>query len=339
MSTAPEPRVPLVIGVDAGGTATRCVVVGLDGRVHGRARGPGGNLRSSADPRAALRQVLEEALGSVDRRRVAAGHLAFAGAGGDDGAAYQELAQRAWREADLSGVPGVGDDLAAAVAGATDSRDAVLLLSGTGAVAALFRDGVQVARRDGYGWLLGDEGSGVWLGRQAVVLALAALDGRGPTTALVDLVPQALGLESGGTGGTGTALARRMVTAVHAAPPADLARLAPLVDAAARTGDAVAERIVAEGAHRLLRTFDSLTVEAGPDFASLPAVLAGGLLTAPTLLAARVTTVLRARGVGVVPVRDAAAGAAALAALTAGGAAPPGGARRLHRTVAGLDVA
>ncbi|WP_282202987.1 BadF/BadG/BcrA/BcrD ATPase family protein [Kitasatospora fiedleri] len=206
-------------------------------------------------------------------------------------------------------------------------------------MAALYRGGARIARRDGYGWLLGDEGSGVWLGRQAVVLALAALDGRGPATALLDVLPRALGVDTGGADGTGTALARRMVTAVHAAPPAELARLAPLVDAVARNGDRIADRIVAEGAQLLLRTLDSLADAAGPDFAALPVVLAGGLLTGTTLLADRVTAVLRDRGAATVPARDGATGAAALAALALRAGATPAEARRLHRTVAGLEPA
>ncbi|MFE2916204.1 N-acetylglucosamine kinase [Kitasatospora indigofera] len=340
MSGIPRTPAPLVVGVDAGGTGTRCAVVGLDGRVHGRGQGAGGNLRSSADPAGALRRALEEALSGVERGRIGAGHLAFAGAGGEDGARYRELAARAWREAGLPGAPAVGDDLAAAVAGATDSPDALLLLSGTGAVAALYRGGVQAARRDGYGWLLGDEGSGVWLGRQAVVRTLAALDGRGPATALLEVLPRALGTdgaEGSGPAADGTVLARRMVTAVHAAPPAELGRLAPLVDDVARAGDPVADEIVTEGARLLLHTFDSLAGAAGEDFAALPVVLAGGLLTGRTLLAARVTAALRARGTATVPVRDAATGAAALAARTLGPAVPPAEARRLHRAVAGLE--
>ncbi|GLW54448.1 N-acetylglucosamine kinase [Kitasatospora phosalacinea] len=339
MPTTSTTSAPLVIGVDSGGTGTRCAVVGLDGRVRARGHGPGGNLRSSPDPAGALRQALEDALDGVDRTRIAAGHLAFAGADGEDGSTYREMATWVWRQARLPGAPAVGDDLAAAVAGATDSPDALLLLSGTGAAAALYRGGARTARRDGYGWLLGDEGSGVWLGRQAVVRTLSALDGRGPATALLDVLPQALAVDTCGADGTGTALARRMVTAVHAAPPAELARLAPLVDAVARNGDPVAERIVAEGAHLLLHTLDSLADAAGPDFGTLPVVLAGGLLTGTTLLADRVTAALRARGTATVPARDGATGAAALAALALRAPAAPAEARRLHRAVAGLQPA
>ncbi|MFD0537747.1 hypothetical protein ACFQY7_32330 [Actinomadura luteofluorescens] len=47
-------------------------------------------------------------------------------------------------------------------------------------------------RADGYGWLVGDEGSAVWLGKEAVRAALAAYDGRGSPTLLTDSVPRAL---------------------------------------------------------------------------------------------------------------------------------------------------
>lgn len=56
----------------------------------------------------------------------------------------------------------------------------------------MISDGAIVQRADGYGWLVGDEGSAVWLGREAVRAALAAYDGRGSPTLLTESVPRAL---------------------------------------------------------------------------------------------------------------------------------------------------
>jgi hypothetical protein len=67
-----------------------------------------------------------------------------------------------------------------------------VVFSGTGAGAAVINDGAIVQRADGYGWLVGDEGSAVWLGKEAVRAALAAYDGRGSPTLLTDSVPRAL---------------------------------------------------------------------------------------------------------------------------------------------------
>jgi len=67
-----------------------------------------------------------------------------------------------------------------------DGRGAVVA-SGTGVV-TLAVGRAEVARVDGWGYLLGDAGSGYWIGRAAFDAVLRANDGRGPATALTDVV-------------------------------------------------------------------------------------------------------------------------------------------------------
>lgn len=67
-----------------------------------------------------------------------------------------------------------------------DGRGAVIA-SGTGVV-TLAVGRTDVARVDGWGYLLGDAGSGYWIGRAALDAVLRANDGRGPATALTEVV-------------------------------------------------------------------------------------------------------------------------------------------------------
>ena len=311
MSSTPD----LVLGVDAGGTSTRAVVATTAGEVVGRGSGPGANPNSARDPAGALAGALRAALAEVDPDldpgRIAAGVLGLAGAGAAGRTRAEQLAARAWQQAGLTCRQTVVTDLAVAFAGATVRPDGALLLAGTGAVSALLRDRAVVRRCDGYGWLVGDEGSGVWLGREAVRAALAALDGRAEDTSLVRGVASALLCDGDGDGDQDRhGLAQRLVGAVHAAEPARLGALAPVLDAAARAGDPVALRIVAEGAERLLGSALAL----GPPDPDAPFVLAGSLLTRRTQLSMRVRDGLAAAGVTApVAAEDGAAGAAALA--------------------------
>lgn len=71
--------------------------------------------------------------------------------------------------------------------GALGDRPGCVVASGTGVV-TLGAGATQAARVDGWGWILGDAGSGFWIGRRAIDMALRAYDGRGPATALLDLV-------------------------------------------------------------------------------------------------------------------------------------------------------
>ncbi|MCP2371201.1 N-acetylglucosamine kinase-like BadF-type ATPase [Agromyces terreus] len=78
-------------------------------------------------------------------------------------------------------------DSVTAYLGALGEERGVVIAAGTGSVA--FAVGAtEVARIDGWGNLMGDAGSGYWIGREALDAAMRAHDGRGPQTALLDLV-------------------------------------------------------------------------------------------------------------------------------------------------------
>jgi glucosamine kinase len=303
----------LVVGVDAGGTSTRCLLATLGGEIVARGRAGGANPRSARDPGANLARAITEALLQIGPRfrpsDVAGGVLGLAGAGEAGGMQARALAEDAWHAAGLPGLPVVVPDILVAFAGATPGPAGSVVVAGTGAVAARVEDREIVRRCDGYGWLLGDEGSGVWIGRRAVQSALAVLDGRGPPTVLVDRVldplrdPPTAGRAPAG----GEALAQAIVSAVYDREPARLGMLSPVVEAAAREGDRVALTILDDAARLLVRTLDAV----GRGGAELPVVLAGSLLTRPTLVAERVREALLGRPV--VLAQDGAAGAAALA--------------------------
>ncbi|GII58337.1 N-acetylglucosamine kinase [Planotetraspora thailandica] len=313
----------LFVGVDGGGTSTRCVVARETGEIAGRGRAGGANALSAADPAGGLLAAIESALGDLDRSRVAGGVVGLAGTARADA-----LAAGAWRAARLPGRPSVVPDMLVAFTGAVPDPDGTVLVAGTGAVAARIEDRRVVRRADGLGWLLGDEGSGVWIGRHALTRALTALDGRTAPTMLVELVAEAvLGAAEGGPDDLVPAIVAAVYEQVAARGGAWLATLAPVADTAARQGDPVAADIIEEAARRLCRTA-KVVRDRGPGG---PLVLAGSLLTEPTELARRVRAELGER-VPWVAARDGAAGAAALALRAA---LPPEHARRAHLRLTG----
>lgn len=312
----------VVLGADIGGTATRVVLAGPDGSVRGTGRAGGGNLRSShpEDVAAHLTAALRDALAAAGPGvRIDAAYLGIAGAGDAGAAAARSVVARAWADvgAPEPSVPVVvGDDLEIAFASAAHGMDGLLLLAGTGAVAGRIVGGRVVARCDGMGWLLGDEGSAVWLGLGALRAVAADLDGRGPATALTPLVLDALGVA-----GAGGDPRQALIGAAYGAAPATHGRLAPLVTAAAGAGDATARALVEAGAAALLHTAARAASRA--DDAPAEVVVAGALLTADGSVRDAVLSGLRvAYGV---PVREAVApvaGAVTLAAAHAGWVRP-----------------
>lgn len=86
----------------------------------------------------------------------------------------------------------VAGDVVIAHAGALGGRAGVVVAAGTGAVALGANSG-GTARADGCGHLLGDAGSGYWIGRRGIDAALRAADGRGGSPLLARLAESHLG--------------------------------------------------------------------------------------------------------------------------------------------------
>jgi glucosamine kinase len=157
-----------VLGVDAGGSATRAVLV-RDGELVTRFDEPPMNLLLQPDAFDRLVVLIK------DSGAVAAG-LGLAGLRGRaDG---EQLQQR------LSGATGVKvvvvDDTEAALVGAFDGGPGIVVISGTGSNAFGRNAAGRTARVGGHGFLLGDEGSAYWMASQALRAALHSHDGTGP---------------------------------------------------------------------------------------------------------------------------------------------------------------
>jgi glucosamine kinase len=295
----------LVIGVDAGGTHTRALLADEDGGILGDGRAGPANARSGAlDPAAALETALRQALGGREPDAIAAGCIGIAGAGTTRSLWARDAARRAWTAAGFRGEPRVTDDVTVAFAAGTVEADGAVLVAGTGAIAAAIDDRRVTRRADGYGWLLGDAGSAVWLGLHAVRAALAGLDGRGPPTALTEAVARELA-----PGVPLDRLPAAVLEAVDARTPGELGELAPLVSRAARDKDVAARALVDRAAGHLVATLAAVAGGQPPAI-----VLSGGLLINPGPVAERVHAAVRSRYTLVPAIATSgAAGAAALA--------------------------
>jgi len=257
----------MYLGVDAGGTNTRAVLVDADGAVLGSGRAAGANPVAHGVEHAGrqLESALRQALGDFTAARVTSAVIGLAG-GPTAGRPLLDEVARVARDLGIV-VPRVVSDVEVAFAAGSESPSGVVVLSGTGAAAAEVRDWRISRHVDGNGWLVGDDGSGFWMGRQAVRAVLRMIDGRGRPTKLVDVICYALAAEPD---------IASLEAAVYNEPPLRLAALAPLVTALYRD-DSVAAEIVTEAAELLLAAVAAL----GPVAAGYrEAVLAGGLLLA-----------------------------------------------------------
>jgi N-acetylglucosamine kinase-like BadF-type ATPase len=175
-----------VLGIDAGGTKTVCLFADDQGKVIAEARSTGANLQAAGELQVekVLHDVMERALG--DRAIVpAAICLGIAGVDRpDDSAIVRAIMRRIGYKAR---VLVVNDALVALEAGAP-GQPGVVVISGTGSICYGRNAASEAARSGGWGYVLGDEGSGYWIGRAALRAVLRQADRRGPMTALTPML-------------------------------------------------------------------------------------------------------------------------------------------------------
>jgi N-acetylglucosamine kinase len=231
-----------VLGIDAGGTKTVCLLADATGLVLAEGRGPGANLHAAGElaVEKVLHQVMEAALN---------GHtiipdaicLGIAGVDRQDEADTITAIMR--RIGHRSRVLVVNDALIALVAGARDAPG-IVIISGTGSIVYGRNANGEAARAGGWGHMIGDEGSGYWIGREALAAVMRASDGRGPATQLRDDVLAFFEIED----------VSRLPRIVYDrdVPRKSVAALGPIIDRAAAQGDPVAVRILESAADELV---------------------------------------------------------------------------------------
>jgi glucosamine kinase len=246
----------LYLGLDGGGTGCRAAVADDSGRILGRAEAGPANIASDPDTalaniltaaRQALIAAVGEARAGAELSTVQAG-MGLAGANADG--AVARLTAR------LPFAARVETDAIAAAKGALGARDGIVAALGTGSVFAR-QQGGQIQQIGGWGLVLGDEGSGAYLGRGLLAQALRAVDGYVPMT---PLLREVLAEQGGPTG---------VVRFAQDARPADFAALAPrLLDSA----DPAAARILAAADADVARAVERLQTDP-----VLPVIFLGGL--------------------------------------------------------------
>ena len=197
-------------------------------------------------------------------------------------------------------------DAEIALASAFGDGAGILLNAGTGTIAYARDPAGRLHRAGGYGWQMGDEGGGYWLGRRALELAGQARDRRVDSPTLLARVLRALHL------GDFDDLVRWSVTA----GPTQVAALATELLAAARDGEPPALEAVEQAAGHLAELVAALGSHF-PGATTVPVATTGGLLHADSPLARAFSGALAARMPRAHPLDhpvDAPAGALALAA-------------------------
>jgi N-acetylglucosamine kinase-like BadF-type ATPase len=264
-----------VIGIDAGGTKTHGLLADESGRVIGEATGPGANISTGGElaVEKALHQVIDDLLAGRD---LAPSAIAVGMAGAERPDDYRVVQVILHRIARGTRTVMTHDALIALVAGAGDGPG-VVVIAGTGSIAFGRDRDNRAARAGGWGYILADEGSGYWIGRQALAAVMREFDGRGPATALTPIILARL--QIGSAAGIGPRVYHGEL------PLASVAALAPLVGQAAQEGDPLAADIMTRAAEELCLAAAAVVGRLNMREEEFPCLLSGGIFAVPSLAA------------------------------------------------------
>jgi N-acetylglucosamine kinase-like BadF-type ATPase len=303
-----------VLGIDAGGTKTVCLLADAQGAIVSEGRGAGANLHTAGElaVEKVLHEAMEEAIG--DRAITpAAICLGIAGVDREDEARTVRAIMR--RIGYKSRILVVNDALIGLVAGARD-EPGIAINSGTGSIVYGRNAAFEAARAGGWGHMIGDEGSGYWIGREALAAVMRAEDGRGPATDLTAAMLDHFDVAD----------VSRLPRIVYdrQSPRVAVAALGPIVQRATDGGDAVAMRILERAAEELVLGARSVATRLEMRGDAFTFFLAGGVFG----VVPRLATELNGRLVEVAPraqverlEQEPAVGAVWLALAEAGGGA------------------
>jgi N-acetylglucosamine kinase-like BadF-type ATPase len=271
----------VVLGLDGGGTNTRAVIAVGD-RVLAQVKGSSikrlrvGPDAAEANLRALLSDVFD--LAGVSHVDAASAGVASASMPG-----VSDWITEVFRDFGIQNSEVVGDEVIA-LDSAFHGGAGILQIAGTGSNCIGRTASGERESAGGYSSVLGDEGSGYWIGLHGIRQALHAYD-RGEPCTILDRVAAAWGTQT----------LEELVNLGNVIPGPDFSALAPIIHESAEEGDQVATRVLLQAAadlaefillvRRKLRQRHGLTEE-------VPAAFTGSVLDKMGMVRARLTELL-----------------------------------------------
>lgn len=274
-----------VLGIDAGGTKTVCQLADETGAIVGESRGPGANLQAAGElaVEKTLHNLMDEAIAAHggDVRPAAI----CVGMAGVDRPGDAEMVRGIMRRIGQSAKVLIVNDALVALEAGAPGAPGVVVIAGTGSICYGRNDKGQAARAGGWGYVLGDEGSGYWIGRHALRAVVREADRRGPRTSLTPKALKHFGVD-------------RPQDLIHeiyygGMKPGGIAALASEVQAAFAEGDAVAAGILEVGVRELVSSATSVVERLHLEQERFTFVLSGGIFRAVPWMREQLTVRLR----------------------------------------------
>jgi N-acetylglucosamine kinase len=266
----------LFLGVDGGQSSTTVLIGDESGRVLGAGEAGPCNHAGAEEGRARFKRAVNDGLhaacarAGLDAATVRFESACFGMSGGPED--KQAVLAGTLRAEHLM----VTTDAAIALSGATATGQGIAAIAGTGSIAFGRDADGRTARTGGWGYVFGDEGSGFDIARQALRAALRMEEGWGPPTSLRQTLLDA----------TGSRNANQVLHLFYTAewPRSRVAALAPMADAAAAEGDAVAMVILNSAAIELAMLVAAVRSQLWKPGAPVDVAYIGGVFHSSTVL-------------------------------------------------------
>ncbi len=257
-----------VIGIDGGGTKTQALLADTDGTILSEARGFGSNPQIIGYERAAkvLFNLVRECCGKIKQPVKAVHHIVAGIAGIGRPADKAQLQNALLAVSDKNRIFRLESDARIGLEAALPWRAGIVLISGTGSIAYYRTEENHFFRAGGWGRILGDDGSGYAIARQALRAVMSHYDGQGKATLLTEKALQFFRLES----------PEYLVSAIRKAE-GEIAPFAKSVLESASAQDEVALQILESNSIELLRLVETL-LQKQPSAKKLTVATLGGLL-------------------------------------------------------------
>jgi N-acetylglucosamine kinase-like BadF-type ATPase len=266
----------VVLGVDGGGRTTHAVVADATGALRGMGFAGGSNWESVGLPEA-LDHIAAAADAALDEAGVARADVdasAF-GLAGVDWPNDVDRLEGAIAPLGLGGPRRILNDAFVAFRAGSPQAWGVVVIAGTGTIAAGRNPAGEEYRTLGQGRVFGDVGSEFDVSELAVRAVADAYTGRGPSTMLTELLCDRTGADSA------IDLLERIARADTRLRSPEVANMAPLVLQATEAGDLVARGILEEVGQALGDTAGLVGSQLEMLDLDFPVVLAGGLFRTP----------------------------------------------------------
>jgi N-acetylglucosamine kinase-like BadF-type ATPase len=271
----------LLWGIDGGGTKTTILLAEETAdrsiQILSSIRAGSSNVNSRpwddihVEISSAMKAALESA--SLPNRQASALVAAFAGVGSPT---VRDLWHEWFTSLQVALKVQIVDDGAPLIAAGLPDGWGIVLIVGTGSAAFGRSPTGQTARAGGWGFLISDEGSGFAIGQAALRTMSETYDRGGERSPIMESISERWSLKA----------PRDMVDRVYRSPEPRqrIAELAPLVCAAAESGESVASEIVGTAAKELAKLVEIVAIRLGLGSDQIPLALSGGVAVNSALL-------------------------------------------------------